>query len=101
MRRRSTLLIGAAFGVGVAAILVVVSKRREAPSRTKFTGSEFTLPHETPFSHAEQVDLATAIVDAPFRIIRRHHPAASNESITEVWLQRASPQTEWAAQVAL
>jgi hypothetical protein len=89
--RRSTLLVGAALGLGVVAILVVVSQRGGAPSRTQFAGSEFTLHHETPFSHAEQVDLPTAIADAPFRIIRPHHPAASDESITEVWLQRASP----------
>ena len=76
MRRRSTLLVGAALGVGVVAILVVVPERGGAPSRTQFTGSDFTSPHETPFSHAEQVDLATAIADAPFRIIRPHHPAA-------------------------
>ena len=101
MRRRSALLVGAALGVGAVAFLVVVSERGGAPSRTQFTGSDFTSPHETPFSHAEQVDLATAIVDAPFRIIRPHHPAASDESITEVWLQRASPQTEGTAQVAL
>jgi hypothetical protein len=101
VRRRTTLLVGAALGVGVVAILVVVSQRGDAPSRTQFTGSGFLLPHETPFPHAEQVDLATAIADAPFRIIRPHHPAASDESITEVWLQRASPQTEGTGQVAL
>lgn len=59
------------------------------------------MPHETPFSHGERVDLATASADAPFRIIRPNHSAASDESITEVWLQRASPHTEGAAQVAL
>jgi hypothetical protein len=94
-------LVGAALGVGVVAFLVVVSERGGAPSRIQFTGSDFTSPHETPFSHAEQVDLATAIADGAFRIIRPHHLAASDESITEVWLQRASPQTEGTAQVAL
>jgi hypothetical protein len=94
-------VVGAALGLVVVAILVVISRRGDAPSRTRFAGSDFTSPHEIPFSHAEQVDLAIAIADAPFQIFRPHHPAASDESITEVWLQRASPQTEGTAQVAL